>query len=79
MVTIHREAGLRFMIFVDDHEPAHVQAFGAGEAKINIIGANDAPLLIWANFMKRGDIKRIMGIVIAQQGSFLMKWKAIHG
>jgi len=36
MVVIHREAGLRFVIFVNDHQPAHVHVFGDGEAKVDL-------------------------------------------
>ena len=35
MVTVLRAGGLRVVIFVDDHEPAHVHVFGDGQAKIN--------------------------------------------
>jgi len=42
MVTVHRARGLRFVIFVDDHEPAHVHVFGDGQAKIDLIGAEGA-------------------------------------
>jgi hypothetical protein len=34
MVTVHRAHGLRVVIFVDDHEPAHVHVFGDGRAEI---------------------------------------------
>ena len=43
MVTIHRAHGLRFMIFVDDHEPPHVHVFGYGELKIVIRSADGLP------------------------------------
>ncbi|WP_244475818.1 DUF4160 domain-containing protein [Methylobacterium sp. Leaf93] len=36
MVTVLRSGGLRVIIFVDDHEPAHVHVFGDGHAKINL-------------------------------------------
>jgi hypothetical protein len=42
MVAIYRAHGVRIVIFVDDHEPAHVHVFGDGQAKINLIGAGDA-------------------------------------
>lgn len=45
MVTIHRAHGLRIIIFTDDHEPAHVHAFGDGQAKINLIGPSGAQSL----------------------------------
>ena len=36
MVTVLRAHGLRVVIFANDHRPAHVHAFGDGEAKINL-------------------------------------------
>ncbi|QRM42878.1 DUF4160 domain-containing protein [Rhizobium sp. BG4] len=79
MVTIFRADGLRFVIFVDDHEPAHVHVFGDGEAKINLLGLSGEPELIWADGMKRGDIRKAMRIVEEQQGAFLESWRNIHG
>lgn len=58
MITVHRAHGLRFVIFVDDHEPAHVHVFGDGEAKINLAGAAGEPELIFAIGMTRADIRR---------------------
>jgi len=79
MVTIFRADGLRFVIFVDDHEPAHVHVFGDGEAKINLLGLSGEPELIWADGMKRGDIRKAMRIVEEQQDAFLESWSNIHG
>ena len=45
MVTIHRASGLRVVIYVDDHEPAHVHVFGDGAAKIDLAGASGEPVL----------------------------------
>jgi len=53
MVTIYRGEGLHVVIFVDDHEPAHIHVFGDGHAKINLIGPDGAPELVWAEGMKR--------------------------
>ncbi len=63
MVTVYRAQGLRVVIFVDDHEPAHVHVFGDGEAKINLLGTTGSPELIWANGMTRADLRRAMRIV----------------
>jgi hypothetical protein len=48
MVTVLRAHGLRVVIFVDDHQPAHVHVFGDGEAKINLLGSGGAPALVSA-------------------------------
>lgn len=79
MVTIYRAHGLRIVIFTDDHEPAHVHVFGDGHAKINLIGPDGGPELIWAEGMKRNEVRRAMDVVIEQQVGFLARWREIHG
>lgn len=79
MVTVYRAQGLRFVIFLNDHEPAHVHVFGDGEAKINLLGGDGAPTLIWADDMKRADVRRAMKIVSEKRDELLKKWKEVHG
>ncbi len=79
MVTVHRAHGIRIIIFVNDHEPAHVHVFGDGHAKINLSGAGGAPELIWVDGMTRGDLRRAMKVVNEMQAELLAKWKDIHG
>lgn len=79
MVTIHRAHGLRVIIFTDDHEPAHVHVFGDGQARINLIGSDGAPTVVWAEGMKANDLRRAMRLVRDQQEQFLARWREIHG
>ena len=79
MVTIHRAHGLRFMIFVDDHEPPHVHVFGDGELKIVIRSADGLPEIVDEIGMKAGDRRRAMDVVRDQQSALLMHWNEIHG
>jgi hypothetical protein len=79
MVTIFRAHGLRIVIFTDDHEPAHVHVFGDGHARINLIGPGGGPELVWAEDMKRGDVRRAMQIVTEERDAFLTRWNEIHG
>ncbi len=79
MVTIYRGEGLHVVIFVDDHEPAHIHVFGDGQAKINLSGPGEAPELVWADNMKRSDIRRAMRIAAEHQTLFLKRWSEIHG
>ena len=67
------------MIFVDDHEPAHVHVYGDGEAKINLSGPDGLPELIWAAGMKRSEVRRSMAIVLENRDALLARWKEIHG
>lgn len=79
MVTVLRANGLRVVIFVNDHLPAHVHVFGDGEARINLLGADGAPALIWAEGMGRGEVRRAMRVAIEQQPFLLARWEDIHG
>lgn len=79
MVTVFRAHGLRVMIFVDDHQPAHVHVFGDGQAKINLLGADGAPELIWADRMTSSEVRRAMRVVVEQQALLLSRWEDIHG
>ena len=76
MVTVLRTEGLRVVIYVNDHSPAHVHVFGDGEAKINLLGA---PELVWADGMTRGEVRRAMRVVAEQRAVLLQRWKDIHG
>ena len=78
MVTVLRAHGLRVVIFSNDHPPAHVHVFGDGQAKINLLGADYAPELVWADAMSRGQVRRAMRIVTEQQAFLLARWKEIH-
>ncbi|SIR07287.1 protein of unknown function [Rhizobium sp. RU20A] len=69
MITVLKAAGLRFVIFKDDHEPAHVHVFGDGEAKINLVGAADVTL-VWARGMSRSDVRRAIQITREQRDVF---------
>ena len=79
MVTVFRAQGLRVIIFVDDHQPAHVHVFGDGHAKINLRGADGAPELVWVEGMTRVEVRRAMRIVLEQQAVLLARWEEIHG
>jgi hypothetical protein len=79
MVTVLRAQGLRVVIYVNDHDPAHVHVFGDGEAKINLLGAGGSPELIWADGMSRGGIRRALRIVTDEQTALLARWEEIHG
>jgi hypothetical protein len=79
MVTVYRAHGLRLIIFTDNHEPAHVHVFGDGQAKINLIGPDGFPALVWAEGMKANDLRRAMQMVRDGQEAFLDRWREIHG
>lgn len=79
MVVIHRAHGLRFVIFVDDHEPAHVHVFGDGELKVTIRGESGLPEIAYNLGMKTNDRRRAMDVMLAEQEAFLARWDEIQG
>ncbi len=76
MVTIHREYGLRFVIYVDDHDPAHIHAIGNGEAKIVISAKAE---IIWSHNFTASDLSKAQKTVKANWDMFMKRWEDIHG
>jgi len=79
MITILRAHGLHVVIFVDDHEPAHVHVFGDGHAKINLVSAEGGPALVSAEDMTRGEVRPAFKTVVENHAMLLRRWKEIHG
>ena len=79
MITVLRAHGLRVVIFVDDHEPAHVHVFGDGHAKINLVSADGGPVLVWAEDMTKGEVRRAFKVIVENQAVLLKRWNEIHG
>ncbi|MCJ2121309.1 DUF4160 domain-containing protein [Methylobacterium sp. J-077] len=79
MATILRAGGLRVIIFVDDHEPAHVHVFGDGHAKINLVSSTGEPELVWSAGMSRVERLRALSLVSEHRDLLLARWEEIHG
>jgi phosphoglycolate phosphatase-like HAD superfamily hydrolase len=79
MVVVHRAFGLLFIIYLDDHEPAHVQIVGDGEARIAIAGPAGFPVMLTALGIRTSTKRRVMNEVLAQQDVLLAEWQQIHG
>ena len=79
MVVIHRAFGFRIVIYTSDHEPAHVHVTGPGQAKVDLIGPDGRPRLVWVVGIKRGDMARLMSEIDDRRSEFLSAWERIHG
>jgi hypothetical protein len=79
MIVVHRAYGFRFVIYTLDHEPAHVHVTGAGQAKINLLGANGTPEIVFSAGIKRADMRRLLAETTARRDDFLKEWERIHG
>jgi hypothetical protein len=79
MVVVHRALGFRFVIYTNDHEPAHVHITGPGHAKVNLLGTGGTPEIVFNVGIKRGEMRRLMSEMIEHRDWFLEEWKRIHG
>lgn len=79
MVTVLRESGLRFVIHLDDHVPAHVHVLGDGTAKIAIADEAGDPKLIRNQGLKAGDLRKAMQIVADHRELLMERWNELHG
>lgn len=79
MVTVLRGNGLRVVIYLDDHEPAHVHVIGDGEAKIDLGVASGRPTLVWSRGFGDADLRRAMRLVRDNRDLLMAKWSAYHG
>jgi DNA-binding phage protein len=60
MVTVLRESGLKFVIYLDDHPPAHVHVFGDGKAKIALVTDDGAPKVARTTGMKASELRKAL-------------------
>jgi Domain of unknown function (DUF4160) len=79
MVTVLRTYGLDVVIYPNDHQPAHVHVFGDGEMKVNLIGKDGLPELIWAVGESRATIRKAMVLVTDNRLLLLKRWSDFHG
>lgn len=79
MVVVHRAHGFRFVIYTDDHEPAHVHLVGAGLAKVHLMGPDGRPEVVSVMGIKRSDMRRLYAEVVARRDELLAEWERIHG
>lgn len=79
MVVVHRAFGFRFVIYTADHEPAHVHITGPGQAKVNLLGPEGMPELVFSVGIKRADLRRLLAEVADRRETFLAEWRRIHG
>ena len=77
MPTIHRQHGLRFIIYVDDHPPPHIHVeSGQGRAKI-LLGSE--PQLLWNLGLSLADLRRALNVVEDHMEDFMSIWASHHG
>jgi hypothetical protein len=79
MIVVHRAGGFRFVIYTSDHEPAHVHVVGDGHAKINLVGPNGLPELVFSVGIKKSDMRRLLTEAAERRDELVDRWEQIHG
>ncbi|AIT06717.1 hypothetical protein MC45_10395 [Sphingomonas taxi] len=76
MPTIHREYGLNFVVYVDDHPPPHVHVTGRGVAKIEL---EPDVVIVETRNLSKADVAKALAVVSLRRDAMLEAWKRIHG
>ena len=80
MPTVFRQAGFQVRIHSDDHPPAHVHVWKAGEEIVISLGDhNTAPSIRENRAMRRPEARAAVILVEDNQEVLLSEWRAIHG
>ena len=79
MPTLLRIDALRFVIWPNDHAPAHVHVFSAeAEAKIELGDEGGHPRLVENRRMKKADLAKALRAVFEHRAMLMQKWSEIH-
>jgi hypothetical protein len=79
MPTVLRIGGLWFVIWPNDHAPAHVHVFSAeAEAKIELGKPNAHPRLIENRRMTRSDLSKALKGVSEHRLLLMEEWRKFH-
>ena len=78
MPTVLREKGYRFVIYPNDHQPAHVHVIKAGgEIKVDISQPDNIQVITVVG-MKNQEALTALKLVRQHQNFLLSKWEEIH-
>jgi metal-dependent HD superfamily phosphatase/phosphodiesterase len=80
MPTLHRFNGLRVVIYLNDHRPAHVHVVGANAMAVFVLNCLEGPPELRENHgFKRSDLAAIKVELAAVLAQLCAKWSEMHG
>lgn len=80
MPTIFQTFGLRVVIDLNDHRPAHVHVQGKGCEAVFALHCPDGPPEVRENYgFSRRDLSKIAETLSMRLDEQCLAWKAIHG
>lgn len=80
MATVLTVEGVRFVIYPNDHRPAHVHLIGAGVEAVFHLRCPKGPPELRENYgFQRSDLQRMKGLLKDNLALLCFRWKGIHG
>ncbi|MFO1085162.1 MAG: DUF4160 domain-containing protein [Reyranellaceae bacterium] len=80
MPTVHRLAGVRVVIYPNDHLPAHVHVKSADGEAVFLLNCPGGPPELRESFgFGLSDIRRIARALAAVVAQLCADWRSIHG
>ena len=80
MPTVLRFDGLRAVIYLNDHRPAHVHVTGGGNAAVVDLHCPDGPPRVRESYgFGPRDLRRIKAVLASRLVDLCGKWEEIHG
>jgi hypothetical protein len=76
MPTVHEEAGCKFVIYTNDHAPAHVHVL-VGEGRV-VIRLKDNFVRETVN-VKASELSKVKRLTAANRDKLYAEWVKIHG
>lgn len=78
--TVLRFRGLRVVIYLNDHRPAHVHVIGRGSEAVFRLNCPVGPVDLRENYgFSRREIKRIQLVLTSRLSELCEAWENIHG
>jgi hypothetical protein len=78
--TVHQLGALRFVIYVNDHRPAHVHVLGQGHLAVFFLHCPGGPPELRENYgFSRVRLNRIARHLGLHLGPLCRAWREIHG
>ena len=80
MPTVHKFGALRFVIYPNDHRPAHVHVIGGGRAAVFNLRCPGGPPELRENYgFSLAKLNRIARHARLHFGTLCQAWREIHG
>lgn len=80
MPTILRFAGLRVVVYPNDHRPAHVHVIGNDAEAVFLLNCPRGAIFLRENYnFGRAEIARIRRVLKQHQLDLCRQWEKIHG